>query len=82
MAAAGVKFREGVPRGVATHARRAAELLCHADERATFLGLRIAELVDIARQIESMAASAHVDEQAVLPVFPFVLRPQFAADAL
>jgi predicted metal-dependent hydrolase len=53
LAAAGVKHREGVPEGMATHALRAAELwretarsLPAGQER--FLGLRIEGLIDLA----------------------------------
>ena len=50
LAAAGVKHREGVPQGVMNHARRAAELW-RATGQERLLGLRCAELIDLAEMV-------------------------------
>lgn len=51
LAAAGVKHRAGVPAGVASHARRAAELL-RALEPRRFMGLNVGALIAFAERIE------------------------------
>jgi hypothetical protein len=51
LAAAGVKHREGKPRGVKGHARRAAELFRTAGTGGVFLGLSLAGLIDLAEAV-------------------------------
>jgi hypothetical protein len=51
LAAAGVKHLEGKPAGVASHARRAAELCREVNGQPVFLGLRIASLIALAESI-------------------------------
>lgn len=81
LAAAGVKVREGRPAGVASHARRAAELLRigitnHHEER---LGLRIDEAATFAESLAQsppdLRASTKVDSSPcpAWPVFAFRL---------
>lgn len=72
LAAAGVKHREGVPGGVKTHARRAAELWRELDRSRNpgselFLGLPLRELIGLAEEIA----------QGGWPVTPVILRPEF-----
>jgi hypothetical protein len=77
LAAAGVKVREGRPRGVVGHARAAADLFQRggaADECR--LGLRLAELT---RRAEAVADSPPASRDPAAPVevvFPFTLRPE------
>ncbi len=88
LAAAGVKVRQGQPRGVASHAGGAAvhfrdiarqlggEETCH-------LGLRLTDLVAFAERIEQRAASVRTDEDdGVKVVFDFVLHPSAPAQPL
>jgi hypothetical protein len=79
LAAAGVKVRQGKPRGVASHAGRAAALFAHvagAFGGGRFLGLAPADLADFARQVEATAATPRADRDApVVAVFDFVLSP-------
>ena len=79
LAAAGVKVREGKPRGVASHAGKAAVLFTEvagALGSGPFLGLVPQELADRARDIEAQAATLRVDSEApVVVVFDFVLWP-------
>lgn len=81
LAAAGVKVRQGQPRGVAGHAAGAANLFRDiaqqlGDEKAVYLGLRLCDLLAFAEQIERQAAEARSDEDAsVRVVFAFSLRP-------
>jgi hypothetical protein len=87
LAAAGVKVREGVPEGVASHARRAAAIFCNAAERLTGLGarvfgLRLGDLLAYARAVEMTAPTAVGDrDDGVQIVFAFVLFPQTADPA-
>lgn len=84
LAAAGVKVREGVPEGVASHARRAAAIFRDAAEQpggpgARVFGLRPGDLLAYARTVEATAATVEGDRDAgVKIVFPFVLFPQTA----
>ena len=84
LAAAGVKVREGVPKGVASHAARAAAIFRNAAERlngpgARFFGLRLGDLLAHARTVEATAATIEGDrDEGVRIVFPFVLFPQTA----
>ncbi len=77
LAAAGVKVRERQPRGVATHARRAAELFRSvAGTSPKLLGLHLATWAEIADRI----ADGPLDDPgpsgaAVVRVFDFELRP-------
>ena len=81
LAAAGVKVREGVPRGVASHARRAAAIFRDAarcgGEDARLFGLRVGDLIAYAAAVEAKAPSAIGDHDAgVKAVFPFALVPR------
>ena len=84
LAAAGVKVREGVPEGVASHARRAAAIFRSAAERlngpdARVFGLCLGDLLAHARTVEATAATVEGDrDEGVKIVFPFVLFPQTA----
>jgi len=88
LAAAGVKVRQGVPAGVASHAARAAAVFRSAAERlggddARFFGLRIGDLLAYSRAVEAMAPTVEGDrEEGVKIVFPFVLLPRDANIAL
>lgn len=81
LAAAGVKFRQGQPRGVAGHAVGAAKLFCDiagqlGGEEAVYLGLRLRDLRAFAAQIEQQAADVQSDEDtSVKVIFAFSLRP-------
>lgn len=81
LAAAGVKVRQGQPRGIASHAAGAAELfrdiLRHlGGVDARYLGLRLHDLLAFAAQIERQAADVHPDDEAgVKVIFAFVLHP-------
>jgi len=90
LAAAGVKVRQGQPRGVADHAAGAAELFRDiaqqlGGEDAFHLGLRLGDLLAFAGRIERQAASVVPEEDdRVRVVFDFALRPDagnFRADA-
>lgn len=79
LAAAGVKVRERQPRGVATHARRAADLFeaVISGGMPVVLGLDLARLAALAHRV---AESPPVDESpegtAVVRVFDFELTPR------
>jgi hypothetical protein len=82
LAAAGVKVREGIPRGVSAHAAGAA-LLFHQTAAALggdaerFAGFVLGDLLEYSSQAERLAA--HVPSEAepgVRIVFDFVLQPQ------
>lgn len=81
LAAAGVKVRQGQPRGVASHAAGASELFRDTarqlgGDNSAYLGLFLNELLTFAGQIETQAATVGEDEdKGVKIVFPFVLRP-------
>lgn len=81
LAAAGVKKRQGQPRGVASHAAGAAELFHDLAQQlggvdADYLGLRLAELFAFAEEIERQAASVEADQDASAKVvFAFILHP-------
>jgi predicted metal-dependent hydrolase len=81
LAAAGVKVREGKPRGVASHARQAAALFRQTaqalgGEDAHYLGLRLRDLLDFTRRVEDQAAAARGDKEAgVVVVFASPLLP-------
>jgi len=81
LTAAGVKVRQGQPRGVASHAAGAADLFRDVDrqlggEDACYLGLRLRDLLAFAGQVERQAATVRDDEDdSVKVVFPFVLLP-------
>lgn len=82
LAAAGVKVREGIPQGVASHAARAGAIFQNAAQRiggdeARFFGLRLRDLVAYSRAVEAIAPSVQGDRDAsVKVVFDFVLAPQ------
>jgi predicted metal-dependent hydrolase/ribosome biogenesis protein Tsr3 len=78
LAAAGVKIRQGQPRGVASHARGAAELFHAIAEQLgdvpDFCGLRLRDLLSYAERIEKQAENVAADEiTSVKVVLPFVL---------
>lgn len=77
LAAAGVKVRERQPRGVATHARRAAELFRSvAGTSPRLLGLDLATWAEIADRIaDDPPANQGPSGAAVVRVFAFELRP-------
>jgi predicted metal-dependent hydrolase len=81
LAAAGVKVRQGQPRGVASHAAGAADLFRgiarqFGDEDTVYLGLRLRELIAFAEQIERQSGDVRTEEDAgVKVVFAFVLHP-------
>ena len=79
LAAAGVKVREGKPRGVASHAGKAAVLFAHVAGALggdRFLGLAPADLADFARRVGADAATLRAERDApVVVVFDFVLSP-------
>lgn len=76
LAAAGVKARERQPRGVQSHARRAAALFEQTGAtEARYMGLPLHELIDFARELASRLPQgdvAGVDEKLLLDL---VLRP-------
>ncbi|HTU23401.1 MAG TPA: DUF309 domain-containing protein [Gemmataceae bacterium] len=87
LAAAGVKVRQGQPRGVASHAAGAAELFRDLAQRlggaeAVYHGLRLHDLLVFTEQIERQADNVGADEDAgVKVVFAFVLHPAWGTSA-
>jgi uncharacterized protein len=81
LAAAGVKIRQGIPPGVKSHARRAAELFRQTEEEAggqdcRYLGLCLGELIRFAQDIADAEIPRRSDDpSAVRPVFDFFLFP-------
>ncbi|HTU94102.1 MAG TPA: DUF309 domain-containing protein [Gemmataceae bacterium] len=81
LAAAGVKVRQGQPRGVASHAAGAAELFRDiarqlGGDDARYLGFHLRDLIAFAAQIEQQALEVHGDDDAgVKVIFAFVLYP-------
>jgi predicted metal-dependent hydrolase len=81
LAAAGVKVRQGIPQGVKSHARRAAELFRQTaneagTENARHLGLDLGELIRYAQQVAVAAIpDGAVERNTVMPIFDFVLSP-------
>jgi ribosome biogenesis protein Tsr3 len=81
LAAAGVKVRQGQPRGVVGHAAGAADHIRAiagqlGGEGGVYLGLRLRDLLAFAEQIERQAAGVCSDEDAsVKVVFAFCLCP-------
>lgn len=80
LAAAGVKVRQGQPRGVASHAAGAAEhFRAIADEQgedSCYLGLRLRDLLAFAGRIEQQASVVRTDEaEGVKIVFDYQLLP-------
>jgi hypothetical protein len=73
LAAAGVKVLQGQPRGVRSHAGRAAEAFRRTAEAlggedASYLGLRLGDLVTLAQDTERQAASPTVFAPVLRPV--------------
>lgn len=68
LAAAGVKVRQGVPEGVRSHARRAAELFTPSAGGALFLGLDVDTLRDTARAWVNCPPRVDSFETSKLPV--------------
>jgi predicted metal-dependent hydrolase len=82
LAAAGVKVRQGQPRGVASHAAGAAALFRdiarqRGGEEKAYLGLYLCDLLHFAQQIERQAPICD-DGEGVKVVFAFVLHPTAA----
>ena len=76
LAAAGVKMRQGEPRGVRNHARRAVELFAKLCPAQRFMGLQIQQLISWAQKMAELPTETGEEgEQAVVVVCPFVLRP-------
>jgi uncharacterized protein len=78
LAAAGVKVREGNPRGIRSHTANAATLFRRTAERlgqtdARYLGLHLDELIAFAESIDPDAETA--DDAPVQVVFDFILGP-------
>jgi predicted metal-dependent hydrolase len=75
LAAAGVKCREGLPQGVRTHARRAADLFdaVRAEVGAVWLGLDLTRLAALARQVAEEPPVDSAPGAPVSRVFPFRL---------
>jgi hypothetical protein len=83
LAAAGVKVRQGMPRGVLSHARGAGELFQQVaatlGSDACYLGLRLCDLCAFAAEIERLAPGVKDDgASGVRVVFSQVLRPSLA----
>ena len=78
LAAAGVKVREGQPHGIATHARRAADLFekVRAEAGRTLLGLDLDGCAAVARQVaESPPVDPGPRGARVTCVFGFRIEP-------
>jgi hypothetical protein len=81
LAAAGVKAREGRPKGVRTHAQRAAELFRQVagglpPEQIYYYGLSLHRLMRLATKVAcGEVASSGLTGAPVEVVFPFVLQP-------
>ena len=81
LAASGVKVREGIPRGMQSHARRAAELFQQTSHELTaedlyFMGLRLTDLISFAGDIATQTITeTPVSQHPVEVVFNFVLDP-------
>jgi pre-rRNA-processing protein TSR3 len=81
LAAAGVKVRQGQPRGVASHAAGAADLFRDTaqqlgGEDAVYLGLRLRDLIAFAEQIKCQSIDVRNDADAsVKVIFTFGLHP-------
>jgi len=81
LAAAGVKVRQGQPRGVASHAAGAESLFRDiaqqlGGEEKSYLGLRLLDLLDFARQTEERSATLPFEgDDGVRVVFEFGLCP-------
>ena len=88
LAAAGVKVRQGQPRGVVSHAAGAAELFRDLARQledgleSVHVGFRLHELLAFTEQIERQAASIGVDEDGgVQSSCVFVLQPAWGTSA-
>jgi predicted metal-dependent hydrolase len=81
LAAAGVKVRQGQPRGITSHAAGAADLFRDiarqlGGEDCICLGLRLRDLIAYTAQIELQAEHVPSDEETgITVVFPFILHP-------
>jgi uncharacterized protein len=76
LAAAGVKVRQGIPAGVASHAVRAAAAFRRVG-RDRYFGVSTSELLAYSLAVEAMAPTVEGDREAgVKIVFPFVLLPE------
>jgi hypothetical protein len=85
LAAAGVKAREGLPAGVVSHARRAADHLAWLPAAAPCAGLEREALVSLCRRVEAeaaalVAAGADLRPAPLLPLLSLV-PPAAAAEA-
>ncbi len=74
LAAAGVKARQGLPRGVERHAQRAAELL-HTLDRLQFMGMDVRRLAEWAEAIAERPPAPGDPRLAVEVVFDVRLGP-------
>jgi hypothetical protein len=87
LAAAGVKVRQGQPRGITSHAAGAADLFRDiarqfGGEAGIYLGLRLLDLIGFAAQIERQAEHFRGDEDpGVKVVFSFILHPASGTSA-
>jgi uncharacterized protein len=81
LAAAGVKVRQRIPRGVKNHALRALDLFRQTADEAggedcRYLGLCLGDLIRFAQDIAvTRIPCPESDARAVMPVFDFVLCP-------
>jgi predicted metal-dependent hydrolase len=76
LAAAAVKVRQGEPRGVQNHARRAAELFTRLGPASKFMGLQVEQLISWAKALAALPAAIVQESELAVPVVcPFELRP-------
>ena len=80
LAAAGVKVRQGQPRGIADHAAGAADLFRSVLQQlgggdVRYLGFSLRELLTFAQQINTATTTDRPDKDGVRIVFDFVLHP-------
>jgi hypothetical protein len=77
LAAAGVKVREGRPRGVVNHARAAADLFRRIGPPGErYLGLLLGDLIHFAESVAHNPPTPTDPSAPVEVVFPIVLRPE------
>jgi hypothetical protein len=81
LAAAGVKAREGRPKGIVSHARRAAELFRQTADNLRssetfYFGFSLPRLIDLANGVANGSVPLRaITKGPVEIVFPFVLQP-------
>jgi hypothetical protein len=77
LAAAGVKVRQGQPKGVHSHSRRAADLFASLRPKLNFMGLTVDQLLKgAATMAELPERTMQVDEHPTVIVCPFALLPE------